>query len=1206
MSRVKIILTGGTLNVNDNTAVPLNFSIGEIKDISKRNSTFSKTIKIKGTKNNNKLFGNLFKINKTFDTFNPNLRAKATLTINDIPVINNGFIQLKDINKLNNSDNEGNLIEYSIVFYDATASFYQDLADLELTDIDLSQWNHTLESDTIINAQTAHTFSNVYTYPLTHSTLRQKPLAYITKDFHPAIFVRSYFDKIFDNAGYTYEITPSTLLDNLIIPYTGAYPELDDATITRNKFSVGQSGDSTTTAFSFKSPDEFSAETRVIEFNDKTTSPFFDNNDNFILSSHTHNSQEYTDFTYNVNIPYKIRFNSNFDGIGRLASPPSNFTFEFRISKNGTPINGANWRKFEKFEGIGIQFSSNTTDVNYKGATFFEDVATFTITEPLFSGNNVVVETSIVENNVITRVDSTGLLKQTQLFIDVSGATFSAQPVKLGLTDGNPILLNEFIPKEIKQTEFISSLVKMFNLYIEPNNEKPKKLIIQPRTVFFSGGTTQDWTLKKDYSREDKIQLLSEIQNRELKLSYRPDSDYYNTNYKQRTKKIFGEKSVFYENEFVTGSKVIEPIFSPTPSVTSADKQFILPYIKTNLPKNNIRILQYDNSATAATSSNAFYNYTFLRINQGNVFGSVFPSVYPYAGHLNNPNNPTSDLNFDLSDYVYYSTISASTNQTLFAKYWQNQFNQIETGTLVTSSFFLKESDILNLNFRNKIFVKDSYYIINRIIDYNPNGNGLTKVELLKTPQGETIKPTTTPLSKVYDIQSLVDIDLTRGDLNLFETSDSNRIDESVNDVGIIGRDNIVRGNVSDSIMVGNNNQIGFGATAVGIIGASGCTISSNSRNSFVIGEDNVSLTGDNVVRIAGVTIQNGNITTTGTTSAGGDDREIQFNNDGVLSGDSTFSFLNNIVNVPNLLSSGSVSASTLFSGSTDLNDIFLSSPSTLSEVLTAGNTSGSKDILMSGSRKLTFVNSTDYTIGKEATGLVINSLTGIIAKVLPFNTTFSIINNKSVLSDGTNSFTSSVANNSIEFDNSSFTSTLFFTTPTSNKNITLKDETGTVALLTDLTQVQGGANINTGGTSSIPIVNLDDDIELNSVSGNSISASTIYSGSTDLSDLFVSDLTTPMSVITQSAYTLSDSDGTIFAQTSGNSITLTFPAISASTAGKTYTAKKIGANNLTYESTPPNLFDDSFSAETFVLNIPSRTYQNDGLNSWWLIGAGD
>ena len=57
-----------------------------------------------------------------------------------------------------------------------------------------------------------------------------------------------------------------------------------------------------------------------------------------------------------------------------------------------------------------------------------------------------------------------------------------------------------------------------------------------------------------------------------------------------------------------------------------------------------------------------------------------------------------------------------------------------------------------------------------------------------------------------------------------------------------------------------------------------------------------------------------------------------------------------------------------------------------------------------------------------------------------------------------------------------------------------------------DITRVQGGTNISTGGTANNPIVNLDDDILLNSVSGNTLSGGTIYSGSTDLYDIFLTE----------------------------------------------------------------------------------------------------
>lgn len=57
---------------------------------------------------------------------------------------------------------------------------------------------------------------------------------------------------------------------------------------------------------------------------------------------------------------------------------------------------------------------------------------------------------------------------------------------------------------------------------------------------------------------------------------------------------------------------------------------------------------------------------------------------------------------------------------------------------------------------------------------------------------------------------------------------------------------------------------------------------------------------------------------------------------------------------------------------------------------------------------------------------------------------------------------------------------------------------------VTDITRVQPGVNISTGGTDNFPVINLEDDISLNSIDVSSISADTIYSGSTDLYDIFL------------------------------------------------------------------------------------------------------
>jgi len=54
-----------------------------------------------------------------------------------------------------------------------------------------------------------------------------------------------------------------------------------------------------------------------------------------------------------------------------------------------------------------------------------------------------------------------------------------------------------------------------------------------------------------------------------------------------------------------------------------------------------------------------------------------------------------------------------------------------------------------------------------------------------------------------------------------------------------------------------------------------------------------------------------------------------------------------------------------------------------------------------------------------------------------------------------------------------------------------------------DITRVQPGTNITTGGTANSPIINLDNNIVITSVNATTLSGGTIYSGATDLSNIF-------------------------------------------------------------------------------------------------------
>ena len=226
---------------------------------------------------------------------------------------------------------------------------------------------------------------------------------------------------------------------------------------------------------------------------------------------------------------------------------------------------------------------------------------------------------------------------------------------------------------------------------------------------------------------------------------------------------------------------------------------------------------------------------------------------YPYAGHYDNPFNPSYDLHFGKVTAEYYNIpVNTVTNNNLFNKHWRNYYNQISTGKLITSKFYLKETDInfIKDNLNARIFVKDSYYNINKIVDYKPLEDGLTKVELLRIEQGAEFTPETTilptPFLSTYDASYTN----TSNSTGPFRSSVSSNVNSR--DVMALGRRNYV-GSGSSGVIVGDDNTIGGNSTGVNVTGNNN-TVSSGLENVTIVG-DNQTVTESNTSIINGNTL---------------------------------------------------------------------------------------------------------------------------------------------------------------------------------------------------------------------------------------------------------------------------------------------------------------------------------------------------------------
>ena len=140
MNDIKIEIAGGEIDLAKGVGFGLNFAIDDIRKIESKNSNYSKTITLAGSKNNNKLLGGLFDINADFTFFNPNFKTEARIIVNSSTVID-GFLQLKSIEKQTDNQLDGNLIVYKCVISSKTIDFLTEIKDKKLNELDFNEFN---------------------------------------------------------------------------------------------------------------------------------------------------------------------------------------------------------------------------------------------------------------------------------------------------------------------------------------------------------------------------------------------------------------------------------------------------------------------------------------------------------------------------------------------------------------------------------------------------------------------------------------------------------------------------------------------------------------------------------------------------------------------------------------------------------------------------------------------------------------------------------------------------------------------------------------------------------------------------------------------------------------------------------------------------------------------------------------------------------
>ena len=329
--------------------------------------------------------------------------------------------------------------------------------------------------------------------------------------------------------------------------------------------------------------------------------------------------------------------------------------------------------------------------------------------------------------------------------------------------------LDEVINKDYKQIDFVKGIAHAFNLKMT-TDETTRTVNIEPFNTFYKDyADAIDWTYKLDRSRQIEDKWIQSDLKRDVVFQYKPDSkdkkveargevwwngikDEYP--YQETLPKTFEKGESKYENPFFAGTYntkdqdttggIIDTAYSAVlwEETSNSNSAARPPKGYEFLPR-----LLYWNKYSPPTVA-AGYDIKLAKVQTwANTSGfilanaaatSLTSNIYPQATSINRDDSSSPILsygNVSVRDYddatgVYSSSVAG---KGLFETYYKNMFEMFKAKPRLRTVYIdLKTTDIINLDFRKLVYIDGVYWRINKVVDYQPNKNQPTKVELVE------------------------------------------------------------------------------------------------------------------------------------------------------------------------------------------------------------------------------------------------------------------------------------------------------------------------------------------------------------------------------------------------------------------------------------------------------------------------------------------
>lgn len=712
---MRLYIEGRQVDLMQDEPLLITREIADIREPEKRSSDWSKTFRIPGTSNNNRVFGHIFDIaQEQLNTgtqfapdFNPNKKAAALITVDEVEQVR-GFVRL-----LNIAIVRGGEIEYEVSVHGVAADFFAKIRNKRLSEIDLSDLNHTLTKTAIKNSWN-HNWQHGYVYPMIDRG-RELNLAdlWAVNEFYPALFIKRLIDEIFTASGYSYTLDSffnTDLFKKLVIPSPGV-TLLSESDATARELRARRSSNASYVAGA------------VVVFNDDSSSGYYDNGNNYDPGTGKYTVPADGKFGATLELNWEVT------GINNTTYP--NIMVVYSVRSDG--------RLVDFVTGIG---ENTPTGAEGQIQAYVSDIIASDTDEIYLQFEGVKVRDLTTNKFWLDYTSSfTHRVKTDSVFL------LQAMQNSYG-KDQLVNMDTMFANTETRQDELLQWIIRCFNLYIEPT-DTPFQLLIKPRDEFYRDSVVHDLTALIDRSQPFDITPMGELEGNRYLFTYKEGPDSENQSYQQQTGTVYGEARILVDNDVLQSEKKIETGFIPTPFRLADVGRLRIASMPSNDNRNGgLRLLYWGGKVGGHEWLLVDAAYALDIKNAEVITGGI-----PYAGHLDNPFNPTLDLCFGMPYFINLPRGIVYTNNNLYNVYWRKYINEITdpNSKLVKVRVYITPANFLKWSFRDLYFFDGQYFRLNKIVDYPVGGSDMVVCEFLKLKTAPVFTPQTAQAGDGWD-----------------------------------------------------------------------------------------------------------------------------------------------------------------------------------------------------------------------------------------------------------------------------------------------------------------------------------------------------------------------------------------------------------------------------------------------------------------------